>query len=87
MPPAVENFSVFRDSVDACHVKLNWEKAKEAIGYNVRYGIAPNKLYLNYQVYNVDSLNIYSLNGELDYYFTIDAFNENGIAESNKILK
>ncbi|MDR2774381.1 MAG: DUF4981 domain-containing protein [Tannerella sp.] len=56
----------------------------EYTGYNTRYGVKPDKLYQNYQVYGCDSLTIGSLNKESDYYFTVDAFNGNGIREGAK---
>lgn len=86
-PAPVELFSTMRDSIDRCHVTLKWQKSPQAIGYNIRYGTEPDKLYQNYQVYGVDSLDIYSLNSELEYYFAIDAFNENGVCKGIETTK
>jgi len=85
-PSKVENISIMRSTTDPCVVKLNWTGNNDAVGYNVRYGAAKDKLYLNYQVLGTDSLTIRSLNGLQKYYFTIDAFNENGITKGNKIV-
>ena len=52
--------------------------------YNIRYGTQKDKLYHNYQVLGADSLTIRSLNRLQQYYFTIDAFNENGIIKGVK---
>jgi hypothetical protein len=71
---------------DGREVTLKWTKQSNATGYNVRYGIAPDKLYQNYQVLDTDSLTIRSLNSLLDYYFTIEAFNENGIRKSERTV-
>ncbi len=84
-PEMVNSFTVARNQEDARRVTLNWEKQTDATGYNIRYGVAPDKLYSNYQVLDADSLTIYSLNSTLEYYFTIDVFNENGIAEGTVI--
>ena len=58
---------------------LNWKQPEGAIGYNVRYGIAPDKLYSSWQVYEQTYLNIGMINKGMDYYLAIDSFNENGI--------
>ncbi len=85
-PESVDRFKVVRDPNDGCVVNLKWENTPNAIGYNIRYGTRADKLYLNYQVYNCDSLCIRSLNSTQDYYFTIDAFNDNGITMGGKVL-
>lgn len=83
----VESFSAKRDTLDACSVTLGWKKSEGATGYNIRYGVAPDKLYLNYQVLGADTVTIYSLNSQSDYYFTVDVFNENGITEGKRVIK
>ncbi len=85
LPQQVSNFTATRNPNDSRSVELKWEKSPDAIGYNIRFGIHPDKLYQNYQVFETDNLYINSLNAELDYYFTIDAFNENGISKGEKI--
>lgn len=84
-PQLVNSFTVSRNQEDLRGATLSWTKQADAIGYNIRYGIAPDKLYSNYQVFDADSLTIRSLNSTLQYYFTIDAFNENGITEGTEI--
>jgi xylan 1,4-beta-xylosidase len=86
-PSKVENVKLIRLDTDRCVAKLNWNKGKDAIGFNVRYGSQKDKLYHNYQVLGVDSLTIRSLNGQQKYYFKIDAFNENGITEGENIIE
>lgn len=56
-------------------------KADGAIGYNVRFGIAPDKLYSSYQVYGSEEAFITTLNAGEAYYYSIDAYNENGVTE------
>lgn len=84
---AVVDLKVNRTESDRSIVNLNWEKKPGIIGYNIRYGVNKDKLYHNYQVIDKDSLTIRSLNGLLKYYFTIDAFDENGIIRGNKIIE
>jgi xylan 1,4-beta-xylosidase len=85
-PTIVENLNAVRQT-DRCVVKLDWVKPVGAIGYNIRYGTAKDKLYHTYQVLGNESLTINSLNSLQKYYFTIDAFNENGIAKGKKIIE
>ena len=49
------------------------------MGYNVRFGIAPDKLYSSYQVYGETWVHMITLNADQKYYYAIDSFNENGI--------
>ena len=86
-PAAVENLNMVRSENDRAVVKLNWTKAPGAIGYNIRYGTAKDKLYHTYQVLGTESVTIGSLNSLQKYYFTIDAFNENGVTKGKKIFE
>ena len=85
--PTVSTLMAKRDTADARNVMLTWEKSPHATGYNIRYGTKPNKLYENYQVFNTDTLTIHSLNKLQSYYFTIDAFNENGITGGKMVVE
>lgn len=86
-PSEVSNLSLKRLETDRCVIYLKWNGNPDAIGYNIRYGIKKDKLYHNYQVFGVDSLTIRSLNSLQKYYFTIDAFNENGITIGKNIIE
>jgi hypothetical protein len=86
-PSAVENFKVRREADDRCVAKLTWTKPSGAVGYNIRYGTAKNKLYHTYQVLESDSVAINSLNSLQKYYFTIDAFNESGITKGKMVVE
>lgn len=86
-PSAIENFSMTRQENDRCVVKLNWTKPGGAVGYNIRYGTAKDKLYHTYQVLGNDSVTINSLNSFQAYYFTIDAFNESGVTKGKKVVE
>lgn len=86
-PKQISDFTVTRDSLDTRNVTLSWQKPANVTGCNIRYGVAPDKLYLNYQVFDTDTLTIHSLSTLQDYYFTIDGFNENGITQGKKVFK
>ncbi|WP_053405457.1 family 43 glycosylhydrolase [Persicobacter sp. CCB-QB2] len=83
LPAKVRNFQLDR-SKDPREVEMSWDAVKGAQGYNIRWGIAPDKLYQSWMVYNENSLKIPSLDNGTDYYFSIESFNENGISEKTK---
>lgn len=83
----VNRIKADRHKDDACVVDLSWNKSPNAVGYNVRYGIAPDKLYHTYQVMGTESVTIRSLNKNEKYYFTVDAFNESGVHKGNPVIK
>ena len=87
VPNEVTNFKVERTQSDRREVKLKWDPVKDAVGYNIRYGTHPEKLYHTYQVLGENTLTIRSLNSNQKYWFTIDAFNETGIKKSVTIIK
>lgn len=85
LPEKVEGFSVKRDQ-DRRDAVVTWRQGKDCQGYNVLWGIAPGKLYNSWMVYGKDTLNLRCLSVNQSYYFTIEAFNENGISERTKII-
>ncbi|MGM9759944.1 MAG: discoidin domain-containing protein [Parabacteroides sp.] len=85
-PAAVTGLQVERDGQDPCHATLRWTPIPEAQGYIVRYGTAPDKLYQSFQVFDAQ-LELTGLNAETDYYYTVDAYNENGITQTKQITQ
>lgn len=86
LPATVENLSITRNQNDKREVKLKWSKKPGDVGYNIRYGSQPEKLYHNWQVLGVDTLTIRNLNRSQEYYFTIDAFNGTGEKRGDKVV-
>lgn len=80
LPSEAQILIVKRDSTDRRSVTLMWNSANGASGYNIRYGYAPGKMYLNYEILggNTRKVTINSLNANEDYYFSIDTWNERG---------
>ena len=66
---------------DPMTCRLTWDKAEGAFGYNVRFGVAPDKLYSSYQVYDREEAYLTTLNDGTSFWYAIDAFNENGVTE------
>ncbi|MBS2210155.1 family 43 glycosylhydrolase [Carboxylicivirga mesophila] len=81
-PAKVKNLNISRDK-DRRDAELSWDKVKGAQGYNIRWGIAPDKLYHSWLVYDNNVHKIPSLDKGTSYYFTIEAFNENGISQQS----
>jgi len=65
---------------------ISWDPIKNAQGCNVRYGTAPDKLYMSWMVYGADSVKLTTLIKGQEYYVAVDSFNENGITPG-KIIK
>lgn len=72
--------------VDALDGKISWQHIENAQGCNVRYGIAPDKLYQSWLVYDADEVTLSTLMAGQEYYVCVDSFNENGIT-TGKIIK
>ncbi|MDD3788210.1 MAG: family 43 glycosylhydrolase [Petrimonas sp.] len=84
-PNPVQQFDVKR-LADRRDVMITWEAQKNAQGYNIRWGIAPDKLYSSWLIYDDNQLLLKSLTTDQEYYFTIEAFNENGISATQKLV-
>ena len=69
------------ERTDAMTAHLYWEPSEGAIGYNIRYGIAPDKLYLSHMVYGQNEVLLTMLNAAQTYYAAVDAFGEGGVTE------
>lgn len=83
-PEMVSRFDVRRNAVNRKTARVKWKSVEGATGYNVRFGYAPDRLYNVYTVYDDNNVDVNVLNTNLDYYFAIEAFNENGISEMTK---
>lgn len=85
-PAPVKNLSVNRypDRRDAL---IRWDGQSVAQGYNILWGIAPDKLYSSWMVYEKNELLLKSLSIDQSYYFSIEAFNENGVSSRTKPIK
>jgi hypothetical protein len=82
VPPTPMNLKVRRDS-DRRNVFLAWEDVPGSVGYNVLWGIKPNKLYQTYQVFadQGTTLELRALSVDQEYSFAIEAFNETGVSK------
>ncbi len=78
-PAKVEGAKADRCKEDPCTIKFSWNKSAGADGYNVRWGIAADKLYHSTMVYGEEELLLHCFNDGVPYFFQVDAFNGGGI--------
>ena len=70
---------------DRRDISIRWEAVKGAQGYNILWGIAPDKLYSSWMVYDKTDLLMKTLTADQDYYFCVEAFNENGVSLRSEV--
>ena len=85
LPSVVKNFAVNRKG-DRRDAMITWNGQSNCQGYNILWGIAPDKLYNSWMVYDKNSLLLKSLTTDQTYYFAIEAFNESGVSARTKVL-
>jgi hypothetical protein len=85
-PAKVAEVQATRDAADARRVHVSWKPSQGADFYIIRYGIARDRLWNNYQVYSATQFDINSLNAGVDYYFTVDAVNDSGNTQGTKAV-
>jgi hypothetical protein len=72
---------------------IRWAKVPGALGYNIRWGIRPDRLTLTYQLF-ADELGsaataekeLRSLNVGVPYYVAVEAFNEVGVSRISRTV-
>ena len=84
-PEAVSNLTVVRGPGDLRNATLAWTHSDRAEGYIVRYGISPDKLYNQYQVYG-ESVEVRTLTIGIKYWFRVDSFNAAGITTGTTVV-
>ncbi|MFV0377451.1 MAG: discoidin domain-containing protein, partial [Mangrovibacterium sp.] len=72
---------------DQRDISVFWSPVPGAQGYNLLWGIAPDKLYSSWMVYDQNELTMKNLTVGQSYYFAVEAFSENGVSEISEIIK
>jgi hypothetical protein len=69
-------------SADPRNAVVRWHPVPGAVGYNVRWGIRPDRLTLTYQRFadQGETLELRSLNAGQRYFVAVEAFNERGVS-------
>ncbi|HEY6048892.1 MAG TPA: family 43 glycosylhydrolase [Sphingomicrobium sp.] len=72
---------------------IRWASVPGAIGYNIRFGIRPDRLTLTHQLWADDlgngatlSKELRSLNAGVRYWVAIEAFNEAGVSKLSRVV-
>jgi hypothetical protein len=80
--------AVHRDA-DARNAFVRWDAVPGAVGYNVLWGIEPDKLYQTYQVFadGPNPLEIRALTVGQEYFFAIEAFSEDGVSQASRVVR
>ena len=78
--PGKPEFEVWLE--DELDMTVTFRTQKEAVGYNIWWGYAPDKLYHSYQTY-ASKQKIGALVKGQDIYVRVDSFNENGITHGD----
>lgn len=86
-PAAPRDLAVVRDAGER-DARINWSPVPGAVGYNVRWGIAPDKLYETYQRFadEGDTLDLRALTVGQRYYVAIESFDENGVSALSPVV-
>ncbi|NIJ20898.1 hypothetical protein FHS95_002590 [Sphingomonas naasensis] len=80
--------SAKRDS-DERNAHIAWKPVGGAVGYNVLWGIRPDRLTLNYQHWadQGTTLELRALNKGQGYWVAVEAFDENGVSRRSKPVR
>ena len=86
-PNKPSQVAVRRDA-DPRNAIVKWEKVKDAVGYNILWGIAEDKLYQTYQTFadQPTTLELRALTKGVSYYFSVEAFNESGVSTKSEVV-
>jgi len=69
-------------------MSVSWRGVPEAVGYNVRWGVRPDRLNLCYQVFadRGTTLDLRTLNVGIPNFVAVEAFDENGVSAPSKAV-
>jgi hypothetical protein len=86
-PEEVRNFKVDRSADDPRNSLISWSPSARAYGYNIWYGIAPDKQYNCITVNGETSYDFRGMDKGTTYYFSIEALGETGRSVMGKELE
>jgi xylan 1,4-beta-xylosidase len=80
-PATPSSLTARRDS-DERNAMITWQPVPGAVGYNLRWGISPSKLYQTYQRFadQGTTLELRALSLGQQYWVAIESFDENGVS-------
>jgi hypothetical protein len=72
---------------------VRWARVPGAVGYNIRFGIRPERLTQTYQLWadelgsgGVLQKELRSLNRGVPYYAAVEAFDESGVSKLSRVV-
>jgi xylan 1,4-beta-xylosidase len=88
-PPATPAGLTAKRDTDQRNAAIAWKPAKGATGYNVLWGIRPDRLTLNYQRWadQGTALDLRALDVGQGYWVAVEAFDENGVSKRSKPVR
>jgi hypothetical protein len=86
-PQSPSRLQVLRGEHERRNAWIKWPRIAEAIGYVVYCGPSPQKLYTSVMVYGSNELYYRAMDADRSYFFTIEAFNENGTSSRTAAVK
>jgi xylan 1,4-beta-xylosidase len=80
--PATPGGLIARRDRDERNAFIMWQPVPRVVGYNVRWGISPSKLYQTYQRFadQGNLLELRALTVGQQYWVAIESFDENGVS-------
>lgn len=85
-PPAIPAGVTAKRDTDQRNAHVAWKPVKGAVGYNVLWGIRPDRLTLTYQRWadQGSALELRALNVGQGYWVAVEAFDENGVSKRSR---
>ena len=90
--PAMPGSVVGQRHFDQRDATIRWARVPNAVGYNIRFGIRPDRLTLTHQLWADELGNgatlkkeLRSLNSGVPYWVAIEAFNESGVSKLSRV--
>jgi xylan 1,4-beta-xylosidase len=90
--PARPRDVVVEREADGRNATVRFRAVRGALGYNIRWGVRPDRLFSTYQVYADDlearggALEVRALNLGVDYWFAVEAFSPSGVSPLSRIV-
>jgi hypothetical protein len=91
-PAAPSGVTAARDG-DQRNAFIRWRKVPGATGYNIRWGVRPDRLTLTYQLWSDELGNgatlekeLRALNAGVPYWAAVEAFNETGVSKLSRTV-
>jgi hypothetical protein len=92
-PPATPTLVSASRHQDQRDATIRWTKVPGAVGYNIRFGIRPDRLTLTHQLWADELGNgaelqkeLRSLNAGVPYWVAIETFNESGVSKLSPVV-